>query len=198
MAENQFMPLAIAAAEAAGIPPQLFLGLIQTESGFTAGLVSRAGALGLGQVMPIWARNPEYSAAIGMPGLTVEALQDPETNLTAAARILGSELKRFGGSWELAAMAYNAGAGAVLNAIARAGTREPSAVSNALPAAETRAYWQKVLNWSSVFANKMGAAQATIENATTETVENIKESGFAAPIFLVLLALGGLFLMVRK
>lgn len=198
MAENQFLPLAVAAAEAAGIPPQLFLGLIQTESGFTAGLVSRAGAIGLGQVMPVWARNPEYSAAIGMPGLTVEALHDPETNLTAAARILASELKRFNGSWELAAMAYNAGAGAVRKAMSVAGTSDPAIVSTKLPAAETRAYWQKVLNWSNVFANKMGAAQASIENATVETVENIKGGGFAAPLIMVFLALGGLFLMVRK
>jgi len=197
MAENPYIPMAVAAAEAAGIPAQLFLGLVQTESGFVAGLVSGAGAIGLAQVMPVWTK-PDYAASIGMAGLTTEDLQDPETNLKAGSRILASELKRFGGSWELAAMAYNAGSPNVTRAINAAGTREPAAVSANLPAAETRAYWQKVLNWANVFANKMSAASATVENATVETVEVVKEAGYAAPILMVLLALGGLFFMVRK
>lgn len=197
MAENPYIPLAIAAAESAGLPTQLFLGLIQTESAFNPAATSGAGAIGLAQVMPIWTR-PDYAASIGMAGLTVEGLRDPETNLTAGARILAAELSRFGGSWELAAMAYNAGAGAVSKAITMARTKDPESVSAKLPAAETRAYWQKVLNWSRVFANKMGAFEATAENATVETVENIKESGFAAPAILVLLALAGLFFMVKK
>lgn len=175
--------LAEAAADAAGVPRELFLGLVKRESDWNPNATSRAGALGLAQVMPIWA-SPAYSAAIGMPGLTVEALRDPGTNLTAGARILADELRRFG-LWELALMAYNAGAPEVLKAITAAGTKDPSAVSEKLPAAETRAYWQSVMNWARVYAQKMDATLAEVENLTTEAVESVKESGFSSRLLLL-------------
>ena len=187
----ELVALAESAADAAGVPRQLFLGLIKRESDWNPQAISRAGAIGLAQVMPIWA-SPSYAASIGMPGLTVEALRDPWTNATVGARILASELGRFG-LWELALMAYNAGAPAVLKAIANAGTKDPAAVSDKLPAAETRAYWQAVMNWAKVYANKMDATIAAVENATAEVVENVKESGTAAPLMLLGVAILGMW-----
>ena len=51
-------------ATRAGLEPALVLGLIQVESGFNKYAISRAGAIGLMQVMPFWTRllgsgNPE-------------------------------------------------------------------------------------------------------------------------------------------
>lgn len=185
-----------AAADAAGLPRQLVAGVVETESGWDPMAVSHAGARGLMQVMPIWA-SPAYAGTIGMPGLTVDALMDPWTNLQAGTRILADELRRFG-SWELAAMAYNAGAPAVMRAVSEAGTNDPAAVSAKLPAAETRSYWQKVMNWANVYAQKMGAAEAALENATVEVVENVKESGAIAPMLILALAALGLWLTVRR
>jgi soluble lytic murein transglycosylase-like protein len=198
MAETaDLLSLATAAAQDAGVPPELFLGLVKTESAWNPSAISGAGALGLTQVMPIWA-SPAYSKEIGMEGITVADLLNPATNLQAGARILAGELKRFSGSWELAAMAYNAGAGAVTAAIRAAGSRDPEAVSAHLPAAETRAYWQKVLNWANTYLQKIGDIQATAENAAVEVVENIKEPGTTAPLMLAILAAIGIFIWSRR
>ena len=43
-------------ASRAGLEPSLVLGLIQVESGFNKYAISRAGAIGLMQVMPFWTR----------------------------------------------------------------------------------------------------------------------------------------------
>lgn len=199
MAESpELIALATAAANAAGVPPHLFLGLVRTESAWNPAARSHAGALGLAQVMPIWT-SPSYAAEIGMTGITPADLMIPQTNLTAGARILAAELRRFG-SWELAAMAYNAGAGAVTKAIRQAGTTNPAAVSSRLPAAETRAYWQKVLNWAEAYAQKISGMQAAAENAVTEATEEIKDAtrGTAAPVMLAILAAIGIALWVRR
>jgi soluble lytic murein transglycosylase-like protein len=124
-----------------------------------------------------------------MTGITPPALLQPEVNLTVGARILAQELRRFGRP-ELAAMAYNAGAGVVQKAIARAGTDDPSSVSDQLPAAETRAYWQKVTNWAGVYAQKISALQAAAENVATDVSESVKGAG--APMLLGIVALLGL------
>lgn len=193
MAETPaLIALAESAADAAGIPRKLFLGLVKQESDWDPWATSGAGAIGLTQIMPVWTR-PDYAASIGMPGLTVEGLKDPGTNLTAGARILAAEMMRFGVP-ELALMAYNAGAPVVLRAVAKAGSKDPQAVSDQLPAAETRAYWKSIMNWAQVYAQKLDATLAAIENTTTEVVENAKEAGAVTPLFLVGLAILGAWL----
>lgn len=92
-------PLAQLAAEIAleeGVPPALFLALVEAESGFDMDAVSSKGAIGLTQLMPSTAEE-----------LGVDP-EDPVQNLTGGARYLGAQFKRFG-SWELALAAYNAG-----------------------------------------------------------------------------------------
>lgn len=200
MAESpELIALARSAANAAGVPESLFLGLVKTESAWNPSARSAAGALGLAQVMPVWA-SPSYAAALGMPGLTVEDLMNPATNLTVGARILAQELARFGRP-ELAAMAYNAGAGAVTAAIRAAGTTDPAAVSEKLRAAETRAYWQKVANWAAVYADRMNEWAAAAENVATDATETIKDvtGGMVSPWLLVgVVVLGIAFLAVRR
>lgn len=85
-----------------GINPQLFLGLIQTESGGDARALSSAGAAGLTQLMPGTAADL---------GLTGDDRYDPWANLNAGARYLGQLIKRFGNPFD-ALRAYNAGPGA--------------------------------------------------------------------------------------
>ena len=196
MAETpQLIALATTAANAAGVPPELFLGLVKTESDWNPNAQSGVGALGLTQIMPIWA-SPSYAASINMTGITPADLMDPATNLQAGARILAQELARFGVP-ELAAMAYNAGAGVVNRAIQQAGTKDPATVSNYLPAAETRAYWQKVENWANVYAKKIGAIQAQLENVATDVTENVK--GSASPAILaVTLIIGAAILWAAR
>lgn len=91
---------AIAAAQKYGIPPELYLALVKQESGFNAGAISPAGAIGPAQLMP-------GTAA----GLGVNPY-DPIENLYGGARYLDQQYDTFG-QWPLALAAYNAGPGNV-------------------------------------------------------------------------------------
>ncbi|UWR20898.1 lytic transglycosylase domain-containing protein [Sulfitobacter sp. S190] len=95
-----YLNVARAAARKHGIPEDLFLRLVQQESGWNSKAVSHAGAIGLAQLMP-------GTAAV----LRVNP-RDPEQNLEGGARYLSQQYKTFG-SWRLALAAYNAGPGAV-------------------------------------------------------------------------------------
>jgi hypothetical protein len=107
-------------ADKHGVDPSLLWGVVKTESNFNPNAVSKAGAIGLGQLMPATA------AQYGVDP------HDPEQNLEGAAQHLAYLTKRFNGDTQKALAAYNAGEGRV----DRGGP---------LPA-ETRAYVPKVLS----------------------------------------------------
>lgn len=88
------------AATRHGVPVDLFLRLVQQESGWNPTARSSKGALGLAQLMPTTAR------ALGVDPL------NPQQNLDGGARYLRAQYETFG-TWRLALAAYNAGPGAV-------------------------------------------------------------------------------------
>ena len=94
------MPLARAAARKHGVPEDLFLRLVQQESGWNTNARSIKGAIGLAQLMPQTAR------ALGVDP------HDVQQNLDGGARYLRTQYGKFG-DWRLALAAYNAGPGAV-------------------------------------------------------------------------------------
>lgn len=94
------MDLARTTAQRHGVPADLFLRLIQQESGWNPNARSHKGAMGLAQLMPGTAR------ALGVnPRVAAE-------NLDGGARYLRTQYNTFG-TWRLALAAYNAGPGAV-------------------------------------------------------------------------------------
>ena len=98
--KGEYIEVAKAAARKHGVPEDLFLRLVQQESGWNAGAVSHKGATGLAQLMPGTARK-----------LGVD-INNPAQNLEGGARYLRQMYDKFG-SWKLALAAYNAGPGAV-------------------------------------------------------------------------------------
>ena len=92
--------VARAAARRHNIPEDLFLRLVQQESGWNAGARSDKGAIGLAQLMPLTA------SALGVNP------HDPSENLEGGARYLRRQYETFG-NWRLALAAYNSGPGAV-------------------------------------------------------------------------------------
>lgn len=95
-----YLAIARDAAQRYGVPVDLFLKLVQQESGWNANALSHKGAIGLAQLMPDTAKT-----------LGVDA-HDPKQNLEGGARYLSQQYKRFQ-SWRLALAAYNAGPEAV-------------------------------------------------------------------------------------
>jgi soluble lytic murein transglycosylase-like protein len=95
-----YLAVARAAADRNGVPQDLFLRLVQQESGWNTQAVSSKGAIGLAQLMPGTATD-----------LGVDPT-DPSANLDGGARYLATQYRRFG-NWRLALAAYNAGPEAV-------------------------------------------------------------------------------------
>ena len=96
-----YLPHVYAAEAQFGLPAGLLDAVIWTESRYNPFAISKAGAAGLGQLMPGTAKE-----------LGVANRFDPLANLSGAARYLRQMLDRFG-TVHMALAAYNAGPAAV-------------------------------------------------------------------------------------
>jgi hypothetical protein len=109
------------AAERHHVDPALVRAVIETESNWNAGAVSRKGAVGLMQLIPTTAQRFGVNNAF-----------NPKQNVDAGVHYLKTLLERYNGNLDLALAAYNAGEGAVDRA-------------HGIPSfRETRSYVQKV------------------------------------------------------
>jgi soluble lytic murein transglycosylase-like protein len=95
-----YLDLARTSAMRHGVPEDLFLRLVQQESGWNPQAISHKGAIGLAQLMP------ETASDLGVDP------HDPQANLDGGARYLRMQFDTFG-TWPLALAAYNAGPAAV-------------------------------------------------------------------------------------
>ena len=98
--DSDIVQLTIDVAKQEGIQPELLVAVVWVESRFCPDAVSPAGAIGLGQLMPLTANE-----------LNVQP-NNPQENLLGASRYLLKQHKRFD-NWQLALAAYNAGASRV-------------------------------------------------------------------------------------
>src|SRR5262245_18500005 len=113
--------------------PALIRAIIKAESNFDSHAISRAGAVGLMQLMPQTAVR-----------LDVRDLYDPDDNVGGGTKYLRQLLDRFHGNLPLALAAYNAGE----NAVDRYQTLPPYD--------ETRQYVRKVLRYYRTFLVRNG------------------------------------------
>lgn len=99
-----------------GLEKALVHAIVAAESAYDIQAVSRAGAIGLMQLMPATAADYGVTAR--------EALFDPETNVKTGIRHLRRLLDKYNNDYGRAIMAYNAGEGVVDRTNSRVTYRE--------------------------------------------------------------------------
>ena len=129
-------------AEPHDLDPYLVAGLIRQESEFNPRAVSRAGAIGLMQVMPRTAR--ETAGRLGMPYATSK-LYEPDYSMRLGTFHLRQVIDQFDGVLEYALAAYNAGATRAKEWLSWREYAEPAEFVETIPFTETRGYVQAVL-----------------------------------------------------
>jgi len=129
---RRFTPIIDTASRLHGVDAALIHAVISAESGYNPSALSKAGAMGLMQLMPQTAKR--YG---------VTNIMDPVQNITGGVRYLRDLLSMFNGNLELAIAAYNAGE----NAVIKYGNKIP-------PYAETVQYVPKVLGFYRKFQSR--------------------------------------------
>jgi len=119
--EKKFQAEITAASKTHQVSPALIRAVIHAESAFKPSVISKAGAIGLMQLMPQTAKQ-----------LGINKPQQIAANIDGGTLYLSKMLKRFHGSIELATAAYNAGPGSI------------DKYNGIPPFAETKAYVERV------------------------------------------------------
>lgn len=117
--------------------------IIREESTYRPEIVSRAGAIGLMQMMPT--TGNEISKKYGFKDFTSQDLYKPYVNITMGSIYIRKLIEAHGGNLALAVASYNAGPNAVGIWISRYGTEEMDEFIERIPYSETRNYVKKVL-----------------------------------------------------
>ncbi|GJM05764.1 MAG: lytic transglycosylase [marine bacterium B5-7] len=131
--QKKFDPTIRSVAKIYKLPHTLVHAVITAESSYNPNAISRAGAVGLMQLMPETAK--QYG---------VSNRRDPKQNIYGGSRYLRYLLKLFKNDLSLALAAYNAGEGTVK----RYGNKIP-------PYKETRNYVNKVIKYYKKYRSSM-------------------------------------------
>ena len=144
--------------------PALIYGLARQESNFDPDAVSPAGARGLMQVMPATAAYVTGDAALRDGGN--RRLHDPGYSLELGQRYLLqlSGQENVQGDLIRLLAAYNAGPGNLSRWMPANGHREdPFLFIESIPFNETRAYVQRVLAYSWIYASRLGLPSPSLD-----------------------------------
>jgi len=136
----------------------LVLAVIRQESAFDVRAVSRAGALGLMQLMPATARKT--ASDLGMDYAAGRLTDDPDYNVRLGSAYLSKLLDDFGGNYILALAAYNAGSSRVHSWIRENGDPRSPQVDlidwiEMIPFDETRNYVQRVIEALNIYREQL-------------------------------------------
>ena len=140
-------------SEAAGISTTWAYGVARSESLFMRDARSRAGAVGLMQLMP--ATGKEVARSIKLPYSGLSTLTDPGSNIRLGTFYLGQMADRYGGNRVLATAAYNAGPHRVDAWLPQVGNVDARVWIENIPFNETRGYVKRVLAAETIFHWRM-------------------------------------------
>jgi len=137
-----------------GLDPYLVASLIRQESEFNPAAVSRANAVGLMQLLP---RTGKLVARQeNLKRYNASQLFTPEMNLRLGTRYFRGMVDQFGGSFEYALAAYNAGTDRVEEWMGQGKYRDQQEFVESIPFTETREYVQAILRNASVYRQLYG------------------------------------------
>jgi soluble lytic murein transglycosylase len=137
-----------------GLDPYLVASLIRQESEFNPNAVSRANAVGLMQLLPKTGKTVARQEK--MKRYTASQLYTPAVNLQLGTRYFRGMVDKFGGSFEYALAAYNAGSDRVEDWLSQGTYRDPQEFVESIPFTETREYVQAILRNASVYKQLYG------------------------------------------
>ena len=136
------------------LDPFLVASLVRQESEFNAGAVSHANAVGLMQLLPKTGKL--VAKQENLRHFSANQLLTPGVNLQLGTRYFRSMVNKFGGSFEYALAAYNAGSDRVEDWLAEGKYRDPQEFVESIPFTETREYVQAILRNASVYRQLYG------------------------------------------
>ena len=110
---------------------------------------SRAGAIGLMQLMPATGRQVAQEIKLAYSGL--DTLTDPNHNIRLGTSYLGSMVERYDGNHVPATAAYNAGPHRVDRWLPQSGVVDARVWIENIPFNETRKYVRRVLAAETIF-----------------------------------------------
>lgn len=137
-----------------GLDPYLVASLIRQESEFNPAAVSRANAVGLMQLLPKTGKLVAHQEKLKR--YSPSQLYSPEVNLQLGTRYFKGMVDHFGGSFEYALAAYNAGSDRVEEWLGQGKYRDTQEFVESIPFTETREYVQAILRNASVYKQLYG------------------------------------------
>jgi soluble lytic murein transglycosylase len=141
-------------AAANALDPYLVASLIRQESEFNPNAVSRANAVGLMQLLPKTGKL--VAKEVKLQRYNASQLYTPAVNLQLGTRYFRGMVDKFGGSFEYALAAYNAGSDRVDDWLSQGKYRDPQEFVESIPFTETREYVQAILRNASVYKQIYG------------------------------------------
>jgi soluble lytic murein transglycosylase len=138
-----------------GLDPYLVASLIRQESEFNPVAVSRANAVGLMQLLPRTGKLVAHQVA--MKRYNPSQLYTAPVNLELGTRYFRGMVDKFGGSFEEALAAYNAGSDRVEEWMGQGKYRDAAEFVESIPFTETREYVQAIMRNTSVYRQLYGA-----------------------------------------
>ena len=143
------------AATASQVDPYLIYAVISQESGFNETAVSRAGAMGLMQIMPKTGRAEAEKLYIN--NFKQDALFVPHLNIKLGTNHLKGLIEEFNGNIAIALAAYNAGSSAVKSWLKKNGGSDTDEFVENIPYQETRRYVEQVLSICEIYKEFYGS-----------------------------------------
>jgi soluble lytic murein transglycosylase len=157
-------PLLDTPQPAGAADPAFMLAITRQESSFDPHARSGVGARGLMQLMPTTASH--VARGLGLRYSSAR-LDDPHYNMTLGGYFLGRLTSQFGGSFVLAAAAYNAGPGRPADWVNTCGDprktgADPTDFIECIPFTETRNYVMRVMENNAIYRARLRGGSAPL------------------------------------